>query len=111
MIEFLFHFILGSFTFAVPLFIYMIATGLISKYERTGGHVPPAPIPDRCHLTEQIHAAARDAGMCVDCGKAKQYAGDDDAFCWCGDFLLAINQKVDWQINELRIKYYSKNES
>lgn len=63
------------FLFAVSLFIYMIAAGPSSKYERTGGHVPPDPTPDRCHLTERIHAAARDAGLCVDCGETREKCG------------------------------------
>lgn len=58
----------------ISLFFYII-TGPSSKHERTGDHVPPDPTPDRCHLTEQIHAAARDAGLCVDCGETREKCG------------------------------------
>lgn len=33
------------------------------------------PTPDRCHLTEQIHAAARNAGLCLDCGETREKCG------------------------------------
>lgn len=70
------------FTVGVSLFIYLIATGPSSAYERkyisqsrrinqiiNGSTVPEEPQPAPCYLTEQIHEAAREAGLCVECGE------------------------------------------
>lgn len=85
------------------MIILWVDMNIKEKSERisVGGIVPEQPKPEPCYLTQQIHEAAKEAGLCLECGSPKQYSGSDENYCWCGDSLFALDRKVDWLLSNL----------
>lgn len=105
------------FVFGPIFVVYVTATGPSSKHERksVGGIVPDQSKPEPCHLTQQIHEAAKEAGLCLECGSPLKYSGPENDWCECIKSgiseLLRLDQKADWMLNRMIEAQSSKRDS